>query len=113
MQLIKYNNYSTSCNDLLTISIWVIFVLRIFTNFCSIQFHRDRHFKNCGVFYGILLQNFTEMFLSIFGEQCHHHRFGHELLKICNCEGLDHQPSRSWKTCAIIMDRFWNPQESR
>jgi len=96
MQLIKHNNYSTSCNDLLTISIWVIFVLRIFTNFCSIQFHRGRHFKKCRCFlwysFAELNENFNEMFLSIFGEQCPHHHFDHELFKICNCEGLEHQP---------------------
>jgi hypothetical protein len=38
-----------------------------------------------------LNENFNVIFLSIFGEQCHHHHFDHELFKICNYEGLEHQ----------------------
>jgi hypothetical protein len=117
MQLIKYNNYSTSCNDLLTISIWVIFVLRIFMNFCSIQFHRDRHFKTCGVFYGILLQSWMKILMRCFCQSLESNAITIVLimnfLRFAIVKGLSINHSRSWKTCAIMMGRFWNPQESR
>jgi hypothetical protein len=34
-------------------------------------------------------------------------------LRFAIMKGLNINCSRSWKTCAMIMDRFWNPQESR
>jgi hypothetical protein len=118
LQLIKYNNYSTSCNDLLTISIWEIFVLRIFTNFCSIQFHHDRHFKTCGVFHGILLQNWMKISMRCFCQSLASNAIITivlimNFLRFVIVKGLSSNHSRSWKTCAIMMGRFWNPQESR
>lgn len=117
MQLIKHNNYSTSCNDLLTISIWVIFVLRIFTNFCSFQFHHGCHFKKCRAFYGILLQNWMKIVMRCFCQSLESNALTIILimnfLRFAIVKGLSINHSRSWKTCAIMMGRFWNPQESR